>query len=469
MTQPSHAIAIIGGGFSGTALAITLLEAGSSGLLIHVVEPRPKLGWGIAYGDADAVHILNVPAERMTLWADRPRDFLDWARGHGPRLGWPEAAAAGPETYLPRRLYGHYIEARLDEAIRRAASRGGPVMVRHATRATNLTPGRDGFAVDLEPAQVLHADQVVLATGFPTPAQPFAVEGESPRYVANPWAPGALEQIGRDDSVLIIGTGLTMVDVVYSLDKAGHRGAVVALSRHGLLPRVHGYADDIPPLLDEDDARRGVVYALHKFRRALADGRADWRAAMDGLRPVIDSLWRALPATEQDRFLRHLKPYWEVHRHRMPAQSADLLLARIARSQLEIEPGRITTLTLARDGVEAAIRRRGAPSAQRRHFHWVVNCTPPAAPATSAGSLAAELHRRGLVRPDRTGMGLDVEFDGTVRDGTGRPIPGFYALGPLRRGHAMETTAVPHIRPQLEALTALLLGRAASPRRAANA
>lgn len=468
MTQPSHAIAILGGGFSGAALAATLLDAGGPGLTIHVVEPRPRLGWGIAYGDADSVHILNVPADRMSPWADRSDDFLNWARRHGPRLGWPQAAAANAATYLPRRLFGHYIQTRLEEATHRARERGGPLLVRHVGRAVAVAPEAAGFTVSLDAAPSLRAHEVVLATGFPAPSVPFAIEGESHRFLADPWAPGALDLIGRDDSVLVIGTGLSMVDVVFSLNAAGHRGEVVAVSRHGLMPRVHGHSEDIPPLLDEADARQGVLHSLRKFRRALAEGRADWRSAMDGLRPVIDLLWRALPPAEQDRFLRHLKPYWEVHRHRMPAQSADLLLGRAARSLLAVEAGKIASLVLSRDGVEAAVRVRGTPVTRRHRFHWVINCTPPAAPVRAADSLPTALAAAGLVRPDRTGMGLDVDPDGTVLGGDGHPVSGLFALGPLRRGHAIETTAVPHIRPQLEALTARLLGRAESPRRAAN-
>lgn len=468
MTQPSHSIAIIGGGFSGAALALQLLETGAPGLTIHVAETRPKLGWGIAYGDADPVHILNVPADRMSPWADRPTDFLDWARRHGPRLGWPEAAAANGATYLPRRLFGHYIQTRLDEALLRARNAGGPVLIRHDERVTHVAPEGDGFRLGLASGSTINAHQVVLATGFSAPAVPFPVEGEGHRFIADPWAPGALDLIGRDDSVLVIGTGLSMVDVVYSLSHAGHRGPVLAASRHGLLPRIHGHAEDQPPLLDEDDARRGVVRALRKLRRAVAIGRADWRTAMDGLRPIIDRLWRALPEAEQDRFLRHLKPFWEVHRHRMPAQSADLLLERGARGGFTVQAARVERLTVQSDGIEAILRPRGEPAFSRR-FHWVVNCTPPAGPFADATSLPSRLNVAGLARPDRTGMGLDVWPDGTLVAADGAAVPGLYAIGPLRRGHAIETTAVPHIRPQLEALTALLLGHAEHPRQTASA
>lgn len=468
MTSPSPSIAIVGGGFSGTALATYLLEAGKPGLTVHVVESRSRLGWGVAYGDADDGHILNVPAARMTLWAQKPNDFLDWARHHGPSLGWPQAEAANAASYLPRRLFGHYVQARVEEAAARARLNGGPLLVRHATRVTAVVPDNGGFRLDFPSGGGIHAHEVVLATGFAPPGVPFPTEGESRRFIADPWATGALAEIGRDDSVLIIGTGLSMIDMIGSLERARHHGEVVVVSRHGLLPRIRGESADMAPLLNESDARRGPVHCLATLRRAIATGRADWRSAMDGLRPAIDILWRGLPPAAQDRFLRHLKPFWEVHRHRMPEQSAELLLRRFAKGTLAVEAARVQRLSLTADSVEAALRLRGTVVTRQRRFHWVINCTPPAAPLRATDTLRQALLAAGLARPDRTGMGFDIEPDGTLRGRNGIAVPGLFALGPLRRGHSIETTAVPHIRPQLEALTARLLSRAEPSRRAAN-
>ncbi|MCR6631905.1 MAG: FAD/NAD(P)-binding protein [Magnetospirillum sp.] len=468
MTLPKHSVAIAGGGFSGTALALYLLEAGGPGLTIHLAEPRPRLGEGIAYGDAGPMHLLNVPAQRMTLWTERPHDFLDWARHHGPRLGWPETAAATPTTFLPRRLFGHYVRARLERAALQARNSGGPLLVRHAERVVAATPIHQGFRLDFQSGTAIHAHQMVLATGLAPPALPFAIEGESHRLVADPWAGGALDRIGREDSILVIGTGLSMLDLIFSLESAGHRGEVLAASRHGLLPRVHAATEPAPPPLGESDARRGVVHCLRTFRRAVASGQAEWRGAMDGLRPVVDELWRAFAPAEQDRFLRHLRPFWEVHRHRMPAQSAELLLRRMAAHTLAVEPLRVLSLRLDRDGIEATLKPRGAAATRQQRFRWAINCTPPASPFRVPG-LIATLAAAGLTRPHGSGLGVDVEADGTVRGEDGRPVPNLFALGPLRRGTAMETTSVPHIRPQVEALAARLLGRAAGTEHASTA
>jgi uncharacterized NAD(P)/FAD-binding protein YdhS len=451
----THSIAIIGGGFSGAALAATLLRHGLRGLDVHVVEPRPLLGRGIAYGDADRGHILNVVAGRMSLWSDRPGDFLDWARRHGPSLGWPEAAAAGEHTYLPRRLFGHYVSERLEEA----AAAGAPNLIRTRAKARRILAAPGGFHLDLDDGTSLFAHQVVLATGFQAPALPFPVEGRPARVVSDPWGVNALSFIDRDDDVLVVGTGLTMVDVVSNLHRAGHRGTVTAVSRHGLLPLAHGFSEDIAPLLSTEDAAAGVLHSLRAFRAAIRRGEADWRAAMDGLRPVIDLLWQSLPPTEQDRFLRHVKPFWEIHRHRVPAESADLLLHKVARGRLILEAARIQSVTADETGVAVSLRPRGSNRIERRHVHWLINCTPPAPPLKApAQSLYRALLADGLARPDRTGMGIDVDGLGRPLDRSGQPVAGLYTIGPLRKGTSIETTAVPHIRPQLDALAPLLLG-----------
>ena len=455
----SNTIAIVGGGFSGAATAIRLLEAGPPDLDIHILDPRPALGWGIAYGDAHPSHILNVPAARMSLWSDRPRDFLDWARRNGPRHGWPLAGAAHAETYLPRRLFGHYVEAALEAAISTARAKGGPHLSHHRSRARAIEPRDDGkFLLRTEAGEQVFADAVILATGFRPPATPFPVEGTGNAYVADPWAPGALDAIGRDDRVLIVGTGLTMVDMIYALHAARHKGPVTAVSRHGLLPRVHGISEPVAPVVTEEDAAQGVVNALRNLRHALSWGRADWRSAIDGLRPLTDRLWAALPPGDQDRFLRHLSPYWEVHRHRMAAESSDLLLRKVAQGLLSIEAARVQGIRLEGAQAHVTLRRRHAKNAEIRPFDWIINCTPPAPPLDRpSDALARQLLADRLARPHRTGLGFDVDAHGTLLGGNGQPTRGLFTLGSPRRGHAVEATAVPHIRPQLDALLPQIL------------
>ena len=445
-------IVIVGGGFSGAVLAAHLLRRGPGHLTVHVVEPRQRLGQGIAYGDASAFHILNVTADKMSLWADEPMSFLEWAQAYGPKLGWPHCASARPHSYLPRQLFGHYVEAEL----KRMTGPDRPSLHHHQAVAQNLVQQQGKFRVGLDNGGTIDADQVILATGFRAPSIPFPVSGHGPRFIADPWAHGALDAIKPHDAVLLIGTGLTMVDMVFSLDRAKHQGLVTAVSRHGFLPRIHDHSETCPPILTAQDSARGVVHCLTKFRRVLAAGQTDWRIAVDALRPIIDELWQALPPSEQRRFLRHLRPLWEVHRHRMPAQSAELLLKRIAQGRLQVEAARVKSLRIEADLVHADLIVHG--SATTRSFAWVVNCTPPAPPLAPGGDeLTQSLLRAKLVREHRTGLGYDVDPGGRAVNADGQSIPNLYVLGPSRRGHSIEATAVPHIRLQLAPLLWILL------------
>jgi len=442
-------IAIIGGGFSGAALAAHLLRCGGPDLRIDLVDPRQVLGGGIAHSDASPNHILNVTADRMSLWSDQPYSFLDWARRHGPSLGWKQAGSARDQTYLPRRLFAHYVGDELSKAV----TLGQPIFKHHQATADSLQISANRFQVGLSGSETITADRVVLATGFRPPAIPFPVVGGGLRFIADPWKPGALDQVKPFDDVLLIGTGLTMVDMVYDLDQANHKGRVTALSRHGFLPRIHDNSDKQAPVIGVEDAAKGVVHTLRKLREALASGRCDWRTAVDALRPIVDELWQAMPPVEQDRFMRHMRPLWEVHRHRMPSDSADLLLKRLGQGRLDVVAGRVEQLSADESGVEAVIRHRHAKSSVVRKFQWVVNCTPPAPPlAPGADALTSSLVGSGLVRGHRSGMGFDVDASGRALSENGEPIPGLYVLGPPRRGHAIEATAVPHIRLQLDAL-----------------
>ncbi len=457
MSRPTPSIGIVGGGFSGAALAAHLLRDCASPLAIHLVEPRLELGWGLTYGNADAGHILNVTAGRMSLWQERSDDFLDWARANGRHLGWPQAQAATADTYLPRRLFGHYVQARLAE--QRGTSCG--LLEHHRSTVCRVRRQEDGFVLDLADGGHLFVGAVVLATGFAAPAVPFPVDDGISRFLADPWTAGALAQIGDDDAVLIVGTGLTMLDMVTSLARRGHRGGITALSRHGLLPRLHGGFSASAPLLSEADCAKGLSHALHRLRATIADGETDWRSAMESLRPVTDRLWQALTPIQQAQFSRHLHPWWEVHRHRMPADSADLLLGLVAGRRLRIEAGRIRQVAGRGDCLAVSVASPGDRNSQIREVDWVLNCTPPAPHwRPPFNPLYDELRSEGLARPDRTGLWFDLEADGSLIGADGKAVRGLFALGPLRLGGAKETTAVPHIRPQVLELSSRLVGMA---------
>ena len=413
-------VAIVGGGFSGTMMAAQLVERGLS---VVLVEGAGRAGQGTAYSTRDAVHLLNVPAAKMSAWPDQPDDFV--AAGH-------DAAA-----FAPRRDYGVYLRAILDQAV------DAGVSVKAATAVSAVREG--DWRVTLDEGQDVVARALVLAQGNQPPEPMRVSAGIDPAlFVNNPWseaARSAIERVARDDgAVLILGTGLTLVDQVLSLAAAGHRGKIVALSRRGQMPRGHAPHDAVP--VDAGDVPQGNVLALWRWLRGRS--KSNWRGAVDSLRPHAQALWRGLDDGEQGRFLRHARPYWDVHRHRIAPQVAAQLQAMIAEGRLEIVAGRVGAVTEHDGSLDVEIARRGSRPGfgERQRFGVVFNCTGPlGAMGRSRDRLLRQMIADGLVAVDRLGMGLAVNGDSLAGER-------LWALGPLTKGAFWEIVAVPDIRGQ---------------------
>ena len=418
-------VVVVGGGFSGTMAAAQLA---GRGLGVVLIEGGGRAGRGTAYSTREAVHLLNVPATKMSAWPDRPDDFV--AAGHDPA------------AFVPRRDFGSYLRSILDKAV----ADGVELVEGRAVSAL-----RDGdWRVTLADGRCIAARALVLAQGNQPPAPMLAGEGVDPAlFVNNPWgseARAAIERVAASgDDVLILGTGLTMVDTVLSLAAAGHRGRIVALSRRGQVPRAHAPHEPAP--VDLDDVPQGNVLALWRWLRAR--GRAvGWRGAVDALRPHAQPLWRGLSEAEQRRFLRHVRPYWDVHRHRIAPQVAEQLRMMIGEGRLEVVAGRIGAVREMPGSLSVEIARRGRPSTAlgtnggRERFSAVFNCTGPlGAMARTQDPLLRQMIDGGLVAVDRLGIGLAV-------DQASRAGSGVWALGPLTKGEFWEIVAVPDIRGQ---------------------
>jgi len=416
----TRTVAVVGGGCSGVLVTRELLRGGEDDVVL--IEPGEP-GGGIAYGAARPWHLLNSRAGAMSADPDDPDHFVRWAG---------TTAAA----FRPRAEYGRYLLAVLDEADR---DHPGRFRVR---RAWVSAIGPEG-AIALDDGGVLHADHVVLATGGPGAARQ---QIEHRAYVADPWRPGALEALPADRPVLLVGTGLTAVDVALTLTLTAdrHRTApVVAVSRRGLLPLTHT-ADATPPTvpsLDDCATLRDVVRAV----RAAAGEAGDWRGVVDGLRPLLDQLWTALTPGEQDAFLRHLARPWECHRHRMAPEVAARVVELRAAGLLEIRAGGVAAWPGLAD------------------FAAVVNCAGPGRLPGAAGPLIGGLLAAGLARVGPHGLGLDIDEAGRLIGAAGRAHDRLWVVGALRRGARWETTAVPEIRAQARRLAADMGAQHAAP------
>ena len=420
-------VAIIGGGFSGTILAAQLARRGIGSVLI---DGSGRIGRGVAYSTTEPAHLLNVRAEGMSAWAGEPDHFAQRFEGEGgDRRGFAE-----------RRLFARYLANILDEAV--AGGKTEPV------DATAMKAVRgNGWRVELENGSAIEAQAVALAVGNQEPEPLSAFTGIGERFIRNPWgaeARAAVQDLAETGgSALIVGTGLTMVDLVLSLDAAGHRGKMVALARRGLIPRSH--ADFEPAPVSADEVPHGSVRTLWRWlRRRSAE--VGWRAAVDSLRPHSHALWQGLDGEQQRRFLRHARPWWDVHRHRIAPEVARKVHEMIAEGRLEIIAGRIVSACETENGLEVNFRRRGAGVPQSESFAYAFNCTGPLhSISRTRDPLLRSLLDAGQIRPDDLGIGLQVD----ERSRAGEHL---WALGPLTKGRYWEIIAVPDIREQAAAV-----------------
>lgn len=432
--MPVEHVAIVGAGFSGTLQAINLLR--HEGPRATLIERGSRAGEGLAYGAAHPSHVLNVRAGNMSALPDDPGHFARWLEARGV------ADASG--SFASRVTYGIYLREMLDAAL---AAGAGRLSVRYG-EVVDVTEARAGVALKLADGGTLDADAAVLAVGNLPPHDPPGLSDAvlpDDLYKGDPWAGNVADGLTADDTVLVIGTGLTMIDVALMLEARGFAGRIVALSRRGLLPRRHEAANDWAKIGDRPaTVASGLVQQVRD--RAVAVG---WRNAVDELRPFTQPMWANASEAERARFLRHLRPWWDVHRHRLAPEVADRLAAMQERGQLDVLAGKTIAFAPADGGVVMTWRRRGTDASETMAVRRIVNCTGPLGDLNrTTDPLLVALRERGAIRPDAANLGIDVNGVGQVIGANGRPSERLYALGPMTRGAFWEIVAVPDIRRQ---------------------
>lgn len=421
-------IVIVGGGFSGTLLAINLLRFdGPRATLIEREEER--IARGVAYSATEPAHLLNVRAGGMSAFPDDPGHFVRWLAARG---------AGGAQSFVPRLLYGEYLRETLDTVRdERLALVEGDV---RDVEADGVRLADGGFVA---------ADQVVLATGNLPPHTPPGIDPAAlpgGRYFDDPWRADAGAGLDAGDTVVLLGTGLTAIDVALQLDATAFAGAIVALSRRGLRPRRH--RDGLPPVNGETDLPgMPLSWTVRDVRRRGAE--IGWRAAVDALRPVTQRLWAASDPATRARFLRHLRPFWDVHRHRLAPTVADRIDAMVAADRLGFTAGKVVSAEADGAGVRLAWRPRHADAVRTMRVARIVNCTGPQGDLTRTDDpLLATLAGRGAIRPDPLRLGIDVDAQSRVIAADGAPDARLCCIGPMTRGGLWEVVAVPDLRRQ---------------------
>lgn len=450
-------VLIIGAGFSGTAVAIHLISRATGPLRVVMVNRSGEMARGLAYGTASPQHLLNVPAGRMSLFPDQPGDFLAFLQEQAG--GWQGG------DFVPRSLYGDYLHHRLQGA---ATARPG-ILEQRVGMVAKLARAADGrLAASLDDGSTLLADRVVLSVGNHPPMTPAVLQALAghPGYVADPWRRGALEGIVPEAPVLLVGSGLTMFDVALELTRRGHRGPLLALSRRGLVPQAHRdshhpHAIPLPAELFTVPGLRARLRLLRRWIAELAAAGIDWRDALVALRPATPRLWQGLTAGERGRFLRHLQPYWDTHRHRCAPAIAHSMEGLRDSGRLQVQAGRLRRVAPAQGGLAVTLTRRGRPEAETLEVGTIVNCTGPAGHLpTIPDPLLQDLLAAGLARTDLLGLGLatgpDYRLEGPLADR-------LYHVGPFLKGQFWEATAVPELREHAARLAEALLADLSGP------
>jgi len=453
-----NTIAIVGGGFCGTVLAANLLRSPPTAATdIVLIERGGEMGRGVAYAERDYPYLLNVPALRLSADSGDPLQFLRFAQRHVPY--------ADGEDFLPRALYGDYLQDVLLRAERKAPAHTR--LMRIFGEVRRITSGGKDHRLTAQFADraPLTADRVILALGNPPPPpQPWAAAvGGHSAYRQDPW--NLPNTLGLEHSVLIVGNGLTMVDIAAALSPNENAPQLHTISRHGLIPQPQTRFR----ATSKHDDRAAFLACTHSIRRVLAMARAlareaenaggDWREAVTYLRHLAPSLWRGLPLAERRRFTRHLQAYWDIHRHRIPPQLGEHIAALQRSGKLRVNAGRVESIVAQGEQLRVTWRPRGGGAAAMT-VDLVVNATgPDYVLKHSADPLLSSLRASGLVCGDALNLGLLTGPYGACVDAQGRASERLYYLGPMLRADHWEATAATELRDHAEGLAAHLAAR----------
>ena len=442
MRKAPLTVCLVGGGFTGAAAAIACLARLERPFRLVVVEPSASLGRGVAYGASHPLHLLNVRTRDLSVRASQPGDFLNWAfrqldQGEN-HAGLHEGLA---HTFLPRQLFGEYVRERFFEA-----AEARPDVELKIVNAVATTCVGDGghFTLHFDRREPLEADIVLLATAY-------GLAASTPTGALAPFNVLPPARFANAKSLALIGSGLTMVDVLLSARRHGFQGQVTVISPRGQLPRPHAAKGVVPHEIGLPRSKRlsGLTVAVAIACAAAEAHGTPWQAIINGLRSSLQDIWRRLPVEEQSRFLRHVRPLWDAHRHRLPLEVHGRLQAEFNEGRAVQLHGRVTKVERDGQGFRLILSRSGSKQAEVMTADLTFDCTGHRPDLESP--LIRGLVSQGAAREDAHRLGLDVEPNGQVLSKNGAPTRGLFALGPLCQGSLWEIIAVPEIVRQCDA------------------
>lgn len=443
---PLH-VCVVGGGFTGAAAAIACASRIEHPFRLTIVERGTSLGRGVAFGGDHPLHLLNVRTRDLSIRAGQPGDFLNWAFRQIDQGENHSSLHEGlAHTFLPRQLFGEYVRQRLFEAIEKRPDIAFTVV---NAAATGLSAALGRYRIELEGAEPILADIVILATAY-------GPQAKSKRGALAPYERVSGERFVDASSIVLIGSGLSMVDVLLTARRDGFTKTAFIISRRGQLPKIHAPKGVIPQQVGLPRSKRvaSLVAAMRIACEAVEAHGTPWQAVINGLRPSLQRIWRELPVTEQARFLRHLRPYWDAHRHRLPIEVHGRIQQEFAEGRARLVRGRVSEVQRTGGGFVVTLKRSGC-DLEEIETDLAFDCTGHR--PDLAQPLIASVLDQGLAEVDAHGLGLKVETDGRIKgDARSR---GLFALGPLGQGSLWEITAVPEIVRQADDAARLIAER----------
>ncbi len=445
-------VIIIGGGLSGSLLAMQLARS-PGGSEVVLIEKNPEfLGRGVAYQYDFTHQPLNVVAGGMSLFPDKPLDFVRWLEANHFRYN-HLIDQVSPEAFIPRKIFGDYVLENLEKIQQEVSER---LQIRIDEAISIMDFGKRKTVV-FASGNALHADHVILALGNFPPADLFATHNpvqNDPRYFASPWSDRVYSDIKGDEDILLVGSGLTAVDIVLGLIVRKFRGKVTMLSRRGVFPLPHDLTHQAISITVPENysPRKMLLWVRYLMRKNPA---VPWSVIIDGLRPYTQKIWLQWIVSDKQYFLKKIRPYWEIARHRIPSASSERLNNMMEKGQLVLIKGTIEEASVSSNGIEILYRSESGLNSQV--FQKVINCTGPESNYRKVRfPIIVDLIARGKVKIDELGLGIKCTPEGSIINDQGEVEQGIWCIGPMRKAVLWETTALRELREQSSALAAMM-------------
>lgn len=447
-------IIIIGAGFSGVMTAVNLIKFSEQPLKIYLADSRKERAKGLAYSTNNDLHLLNVPAGKMGAFHDDIENFYKWIKEHYSQFK--------ADDFVPRRIYGEYLDSIFSEYKKKALSKN--IQLNEINdKAIDITIINNRYQVAFKYHEMIIADKVILATGnFPprniSVTTPEFYKSES--YFQNPWGEKVFEKL-TDNNILLIGSGLTMVDLVLSLFQRNYHGKVYVISPHGYIPRVHEKTQDYPYFFDENNLPETVKHAFkiikNEIKKAEKQG-ISWHSVVDSIRPFTQKIWLNFSTEEKNKFMKYLRHRWGVLRHRMAPQVSEIFNSLLKNKQIEIFAGKIISFDESENNIKVVFKNRKSNNIQEIRVEKVINCTGPESDITRIDDqLIKNLLEKKLIKPDSIKLGIDASPTGNILNENNEVEKNFFTIGNNLKGVLWESTAVPELRQQSYILALELL------------